>query len=150
VWGADWAAVVSTSPRDEASAKQVLPWRQRHEPLKDEHIDLTAVGSPVCEWVVPWLYCVAPPAARDRCQSTLQASDTLYVNDTKRRATPVKHPETPHQGMNMFAYGRVNRNVSARQPLPHVCDGSLDEAPPMLDRRFVSLDRSVECLEPTP
>jgi hypothetical protein len=35
VWGADWAAVVSTSPRDEASAKQVLlPWRDRHGTLK--------------------------------------------------------------------------------------------------------------------
>jgi hypothetical protein len=34
VWGADWAAVVSPSPRDEASAKQVLPWRDRHGPLK--------------------------------------------------------------------------------------------------------------------
>jgi hypothetical protein len=31
--GADWAAVVSPSPRDEASAKQVLPWRDRHGPL---------------------------------------------------------------------------------------------------------------------
>jgi hypothetical protein len=28
VWRADWAAVVSPSPRDEASAKQVLPWRE--------------------------------------------------------------------------------------------------------------------------
>jgi hypothetical protein len=34
VWGADWAAVVSPSPRDEADAKQVLPWRDRHGPLK--------------------------------------------------------------------------------------------------------------------
>jgi hypothetical protein len=34
VWGADWAVVVSPSPRDEASAKQVLPWRDRHGPLK--------------------------------------------------------------------------------------------------------------------
>jgi hypothetical protein len=34
VWGADWAAVVSPSPRDEASAKQVLPWRDRHGQLK--------------------------------------------------------------------------------------------------------------------
>jgi hypothetical protein len=32
VWGADWAAV-SPSPRDEASAKQVLPWRDRHGTL---------------------------------------------------------------------------------------------------------------------
>jgi hypothetical protein len=37
----------------------------------------TAVGSPVCEWVVPWLCCAAPPAARDRCQCTLQISHTL-------------------------------------------------------------------------
>jgi hypothetical protein len=35
VWGADWAAVVSPSPRDEASAKQVLPWRDTHGPLKE-------------------------------------------------------------------------------------------------------------------
>jgi hypothetical protein len=34
VWGADWAAVVSPSPRDEASAKQVLPWHDRHGPLE--------------------------------------------------------------------------------------------------------------------
>jgi hypothetical protein len=34
VWGADWAAVAPPSPRDEASAKQVLPWRDRHGPLK--------------------------------------------------------------------------------------------------------------------
>jgi hypothetical protein len=32
VWGGDWAAVVSPSPRDEASAKQVPPWRDRHGP----------------------------------------------------------------------------------------------------------------------
>jgi hypothetical protein len=34
VWGTDWAAVVSPSPREEASAKQVLPWRDRHGPLQ--------------------------------------------------------------------------------------------------------------------
>jgi hypothetical protein len=32
--------------------------------------DATAVGSPVCEWVVPWLCCAAPPPAHDRCQCT--------------------------------------------------------------------------------
>jgi hypothetical protein len=70
VWGADWAAVVSPSPRDEASAKQVLPWRDRHGPLNGDGNSKTAVGSPVCDWAVPWLCCAAPPAARDRCQCT--------------------------------------------------------------------------------
>jgi hypothetical protein len=46
VWGADWAAVVSPSPRDEASAKQVLPWRDRHGPLNGAERLSTAVGCP--------------------------------------------------------------------------------------------------------
>jgi hypothetical protein len=39
VWGAEWVAVVSPSPRDEASAKQVLPWRDRHGPLLGKYQD---------------------------------------------------------------------------------------------------------------
>jgi hypothetical protein len=46
VWGADWAAVVSTSPRDEASAKQVLPWRDRHGPRKEGRYKKDSRGLP--------------------------------------------------------------------------------------------------------
>jgi hypothetical protein len=51
----------------------------------------TAVGSPVCEWVVPWLCCAAPPAARDRRQCTLQTSYTLCVNAPNQSLKPHMH-----------------------------------------------------------
>jgi hypothetical protein len=92
VRGADWAAVVSPSLRDEASAKQVLPWRDRHGPLKATLTQEIALGSPVCEWVVPWLCCAAPPAARDRCQCTIQTSHTLCINATYQSFTQDVHP----------------------------------------------------------
>jgi hypothetical protein len=58
------------------------------------------VGSPVCEWVVPWLCCAAPPAARDRGQCTTDqphpicqivltnqpaSSITIYIREVARR-----------------------------------------------------------------
>jgi hypothetical protein len=48
----------------------IVKTRAAVELLDDE----TAVGSPVCEWVVPWLCCAAPPAARDLTTWTRQTS----------------------------------------------------------------------------
>jgi hypothetical protein len=63
VWGADWAAVVSPSPRDEASAKQVLPWRDRHGPLKASRSDNRQPWAPLC--VSGWSHgCAVQPLQR--------------------------------------------------------------------------------------
>jgi hypothetical protein len=98
------------------------------------------VGSPVCEWVVPWLCCAARPAARDRRQLALQTSHNLYVNATINLCTVKAHrcssqqrrlikrfPPTPgHTGGSMVTY-------QADSP-SRMCDGSLDEAARMVDK----------------
>jgi hypothetical protein len=75
----------------------------------------TVVGSPVCEWVVPWLCCAAPPAACDRCQCTTQTSDTLYVNAANNQL-PTTYTPLISQQRCLRVYG----NLPGRQPLPHV------------------------------
>jgi hypothetical protein len=116
VWGADWAAVVSPSPRDEASAKQVLPWRDRHGPLKRFVCTKTSLGSPVCEWVVPWLCCAAPPAARDRRQCTLQTK-ILYFISIESLTGLVRVDIGPFTFMPV-CIGIAHRLKSASTPVP--------------------------------
>jgi hypothetical protein len=91
VWGADWAAVVSTSPRDEASAKQVLPWRDRHGPLKERKVTRQPWAA-LC--VSEWSHgCAVPPLQRPvPAASALQTSDALYVNAANQSSTQDIHP----------------------------------------------------------
>jgi hypothetical protein len=103
VWGADWAAVVSPSPRDEASAKQVLPWRDRHGPLVGMSVLSRQPWAPLC--VSGWSHgCAVQPLRRPvTVASALQTSHTLYVSDANQSPTtytPMEHPaETPHQDL---------------------------------------------------
>jgi hypothetical protein len=78
VWGADWAAVVSPSPRDEASAKQVLPWRDRHGPLKTT-MSRRRPWAPLC--VSGWSHgCAVQPLQRPvTVASALQTSHIVCV-----------------------------------------------------------------------
>jgi hypothetical protein len=89
VWGADWAAVVSPSPHDEASAKQVLPWRDRRGPLKEPSARCKdrQPRAPLC--VSGWSHgCAVPLLQRPvPVASTRQTSDTLYSNATYQSQT---------------------------------------------------------------
>jgi hypothetical protein len=136
VWGADWAAVVPPSPRDEASAKQVLPWRDRHGP-QDGGLQ-TAVGSPVCEGVVPWLCCAAPPAARDRCQCTTDQPHPIcplvltqaFTNTPQQ--IPIRDASLNVTCMRSHPAGSV---VAYQRDSPsRMCDGSHDEGVRMVYR----------------
>jgi hypothetical protein len=157
VWGADWAAVVSPSPRDEASAKQVVPWRDRHAAAeRDKESLLRQPWAPLC--VSGWSHgCAVQPLQRPvTVASALQTSHTLKCTSTDEVPLYMSvdtnqasyHPNTYTREASVRdasssascndAYGRVNANVPFRQPLPHLCYGSLDEAARMLDRSSAS------------
>jgi hypothetical protein len=80
VWGADWAAVVSPSPRDEANVKQVLPWRDRHGPLKEYVMAFRQPWAPLC--VSGWSHgCAVQPLPRPvTVASALCRPATLYMS----------------------------------------------------------------------
>jgi hypothetical protein len=143
VWGADWAAVVSPSPRDEASAKHVLPWPDRHGPLKRSARFYRQPWAPLC--VSGWSHgCAVQPLQRPvPVASALQTSHTLHVNDANHLPTIYAFSrETPHHATCRSSHTGGSTVTYQSDSPSHICNGSLDEAARMLDRALRSAGRA--------
>jgi hypothetical protein len=111
VWGADWAAVVSPSPRDEASAKQVLPWRDRHGRLNGCACSRQP-WAPLC--VSGWSHgCAVQPLQRP-----VPVASAHY-----RPATPYMSMLLTDLPNSMYTRERISRDASSRPMVTCIREG---------------------------